>query len=203
MNNDIWRTALLELIGVFENRIHHQNNVDDNYNEFCSVIQNEMDKYLLVSESSKKVRKKFKYHKPFWNEELTSLWKVMHDSEKAYKRSDSHNRKNPLYQKFIRDQKQFDKMLKKTERSYYRGQCLDIENVETKNPTEFWKKIKSLGPNKKKDIPVKVYDDNNSVCGDIDVVLNKWKSDFQNLYNKPEEDTTDTWYQEKIFARNI
>jgi hypothetical protein len=43
-----------------------------------------MDKYLMIKSGSKGKRKRFKYFKPFWNEELTDKWKYMKNKEKYY-----------------------------------------------------------------------------------------------------------------------
>ena len=57
-----------------------------------------------------------------------------------------------------------------------------IDDICCKNPVDFWKYVKSLGPRKNCSIPLKVTIDNEIVC-DLNVVKDKWKHDFMCLYN--------------------
>ena len=45
---------------------------------------------------------------------------------------------------------------------------------------------------------MQVYDDHGAVKCDRDEVLNKWKNDFQNLYNMPEDATSE--FDEEFYA---
>ena len=60
-----------------------------------------------------------------------------------------------------------------------------IENINTEDPKQFWQHIKNLGPSTRKDIPEQVYNDEGSLVSDKNHVLNKWKHEFDILYNKP------------------
>ncbi len=44
----------------------------------------------------------------------------------------------------------------------------------------------NLGPRVKKDIPMKIYDNNDTLVLDLDKVLDGWQNQFSGLYNKPE-----------------
>ena len=123
----------------------------------------------------------------------------MATAEKEYLKARS--RKSYLKDQFYHRRKLFDKLLRKTERSYYRKKALDIEELNTSNPTEFWQHIKSLGPQSSSKIPMEVYVD--GVEGDKtdnhNDVLNKWKNDFKELYNRPDDNTLncdDIFYSE-------
>ena len=71
---------------------------------------------------------------------------------------------------------------------------LEIESINTTNPTEFWKQISSLGPKRPHKIPLQVYDEDSPVPGnktsEVGKVLQSWKSDFQGLYNIPDDETS-------------
>ena len=146
---------------------------------------------LTTAVPQKKSRKHYKNHKPFWNTDLTNAWKTMVDAEKSYTRS-KHNSElsRNLRKEFISKRKIFDKLLRNTERKYYRDKALEIEAINTSNPTEFWKYVNSLGPKRKSNIPMQVYDEgdsNNPIkINDQQAVLNKWKDDFHDLYNIPD-----------------
>ena len=51
------------------------------------------------------------------------------------------------------------------------------------NSKRFWSSVKQLLPNKKTNIPLKVYTSDGVLSDDLKVVLTKWKSDYYTLYN--------------------
>ena len=87
--------------------------------------------------------------------------------------------------------KKIDNLLRNTERNYYRNKALEIEQINTSNPTEFWKYVNSLGPKRKTNIPMEVYQtdspEGSTKVNDHDVVMNTWKDDFYSLYNMPDD----------------
>jgi len=58
----------------------------------------------------------------------------------------------------------------------------EIDEVCTKNPRDFWKYIKSLGPTRKNEIPMKVRVGDDLITEEK-VVLAKWGEEFEKLYN--------------------
>ena len=142
MNSDVWNQSLLTLIETFENCINNQTAIDECYNKFCQEILHEMDRCLNYSDATQKVRKKFKYFKPYWTPELTELWKVMRDKENIFHNYEGHNRsyRQNLYQDYICSQRYFDKALRKANRLYKRGLCLELDEININNPAVFWKK---------------------------------------------------------------
>ncbi len=72
-----------------------------------------MDCYPKLPGVSKRSRKKFKYHKPFWCEELTDLWVDMRDNENAFKKTRyCRNHWNEAFLSFMSAQKSFNKQLR-------------------------------------------------------------------------------------------
>ena len=65
----------------------------------------------------------------------------------------------------------------------------------SENPNEFWEKIKKLGPRKSNSIPVEAYGENREVITDENFVLDKWKTEFENLYNSTGPNEFDTDFQ--------
>ena len=67
-----------------------------------------------------------------------------------------------------------------------------------KEPDKFWQEIKILGPQKPRNIPMKVYV-NNIVSNDKSTVLQVWQQEFQKLYN-PElvQNATDVTFKNTI-----
>ena len=90
------------------------------------------------------LRKKFKSYKPFWNSELTSLWKDMCHKERSARCLTSNlQHKKSLRMKFSTARKTFDKRLRYYERQYNKNIIANIETVSSSNPREFWQKIKT------------------------------------------------------------
>ena len=197
MTSELWKESLQELIADIEHCRNQQSEIDLHYKNLCDTLFKEMDTFLKIDSSKRRSRKKFKYHKPYWNDNLTKLWCNMRDKENQF-RLNRHRGKvsNNWYFDFKESQRLFDKELRKAERTYNRGLCIEIENVDVTNPREFWKYISSLGPRKKKDIPLNVYatENKDEIVMNIDKVLSTWKEDFSCLYNKPEHNIEDREY---------
>ena len=71
--------------------------------KFCNVIQNDLDKYVSFHIISNMLGKKFKYSKPYRNNELTVKYKDMTSKELIYRKcKGSRLRKQTLKQDFER-----------------------------------------------------------------------------------------------------
>ena len=184
MNNNSWKINLNQLICDFESNLRKKGNINHLYDKLCSIVFMEMDKYLDYTDSSKRSKKRLKSSKPFWNSELTLLWKNMKDKEKELRKYRGCNKaKNKLHNEYKISQAKFDKCLRNTERNYFRAFGNDIEAINTRNPKEFWNKIKQLGP-QKSNISDQVLLDDGSLTKDKNTVFQKWVNDFKGLYNK-------------------
>ena len=84
----------------------------------------------------------------------------------------------------------FDTLLKMSKRNYYQNFQERLNTANTSDPTEFWNYINKLGPKKDRSIPECVRTDND-LFTDCDVVIDKWKNDFMNLFEKPIEVKTE------------
>ena len=85
--------------------------------------------------------------------------------------------------KFLIARRKFDKEYRKVERQYNHGKMLDIDNICVNDPNKFWNCLRKLGPHKKSSIPLEIYNENNTISCNITEVLEKWKTDFESLYN--------------------
>ena len=70
----------------------------------------------------------------------------------------------------------------------------------TKNPNDFWAKIRNLGPKNKKVIPLEIVDETGMIINDEEVVQSKWRTDFKNLYNGSDSDDFDQGHFEQARA---
>ena len=198
MHNDIWRTAILNMISRIEENHGQQQEIDDIYTLFCETVYHEMDTYLNYSSAQKKCRKRFKNHKPYWSDHLTTLWKEMNSKEHVYLKCRG-NKRETMYKRtcFLNSRKVFDRELRNAERKYNKKLLYDIDEACVENPRKFWNLIKSLGPRKVSQIPMSVYD-KDELTTDINIVLSTWKNEFRSLYNKP--DTNDSQYDEQFYV---
>lgn len=76
----------LQLVIVIIARIERcretQKQIDDLYKEFRDAMFREMSEKIPTYDWSARNRKCLRPHKPYWNEELTELWRHMRKMEK-------------------------------------------------------------------------------------------------------------------------
>ena len=133
MKSPLWISILDTLISRLESIEKSQSGIDSFYSGMLQEIFTEMDGHIMYKQSSKFAKKHFKNHKPFWNDELTTSWKNMAQAEKDYLKFKNTSRRNNLHDQFLINRKCFDKLLRQTERSYYRKKAMEIEQVNTSN----------------------------------------------------------------------
>lgn len=141
-----------------------------------------------------------KRSKGFKNKNLATLWKSMSAKENENLKCKNDRRlRNIPRNDYIRTHILFDKHLRPEERSYRYAQAVDIEEMTTDNPTDFWCKIKKLtcNPRKDKSIPIEIVNNEGEFIRDQNKAFEKWKTGFQNLYNG--QDSCD--FDENHFSR--
>ncbi len=201
--SDIAQLAIENMINSILLMRETQVDLNMTYNNLITEIIDEMNReipYIDVCSSSKK---RYKVNKPFWNEELRELWKVMNLKEKDFRKQAKQKSilKQTVYLEFKAARVLFDKRLRYHERKYNRGNMIKIEEACTNNPRNFWDYVKNLGPQKKKLIPVEVIDNDGIVVSDTTVVLERWKSDFEKLYNCNQNCFDDDFKREKVLLK--
>ncbi len=199
MNNDTARNELMNLISELELCRENQSMVDQLYENLVKCIFNEMERQL-PKYTGVKSNKKFKVKKPYWTDELKNLWSDMCYKEKVYlAHRGSNHVKQHLRHVFLTASTLFNKRLRQAKRTYDKRLQNEIETVCTDNPRQFWEYIKKLGPKKSNRIVEEIYDQDGNVKNDLESVLAKWKSEFENLY-KTESDSFDDVFHEEIKA---
>ncbi|VDI60355.1 Hypothetical predicted protein [Mytilus galloprovincialis] len=183
MASDIRRSALFEVIETIERCRETQDNVDKIYDNLCTVILTEMNEKIPKT-GYDRANKRLKNRKPYWNDNLTNLWNDMRHKENEFIQCNGNRSvKSAIRREYSQARDVFDKNLRRTERTYKKAMAVDIETMVTTNPNEFWEKIKKLGPRKVKDIPMEVVGESEEILSNEEDVLNKWRIDFENLYN--------------------
>jgi hypothetical protein len=204
MSSDICRLSLLNVIENIECNRESQQEIDVIYDDFKTGVIAEMNRYIPYRDCDGRVRKRYRPRKIFWNEELQNLWSDMSDKERAVKKCKRRCERHLIFQDFRVAQHRFDKRFRYFERKARLEMCESIETLETHNPTEFWNQRKNFGPRKKKSIPMEVHVNENEVSKDHNVVMEKWKQDFSNLYNNfAKPDPENDRFREEIQHSNI
>jgi len=197
MNNEDWGFTIIRTTDQINNCVGAQEEVDTLYDNLVKDIFAEMDIYLECK-NRRLPKRKFKHSKPYWNNNLTMLWRNMRNAEKLFvKCHGSNNIKTTFRNAFKIARNVFDKELRKAERRYRK---LTIDNIEitcTVNPKQFWKKLKSLGPRKTHEIPLQIKQGETFIT-ETNAVLDHWTNEFTQLYNPNSLDNLfdDAFYRE-------
>ena len=183
LNNEIAEKCILELITQMEQIRENQDEIDGIYNKFCNFYYDEMKRWLKSKTVYPQAMKRFRRKsKPYWNDNLTYLWELLCQTEKAYMKC-QNQQKRLMREAYVAAQRNFDKNYRTAKRKYMKQKILDIENFSKYNAKEFWENIKKLGPQRKSGIPMSVYDDSGNLVSDHNFVINKWANEFKALYN--------------------
>ena len=84
--------------------------------------------------------------------------------------------------------------MRQVERQYNQNKIIQIEQVCNRNPRKFWNQIKNLRPRSNNKISNKVRDPEGNITTDPECVLDKWKTEFENLYNEIDTKNFDNDY---------
>ena len=146
-------------------------------------------------EANNVTRKRHKPYKPYWNTNLSQLWKDRHEKEKICRKyKGDGNRKLILKNNFLQAEKIFDKSLRSAERNYDRDILENIEKLNVNDPNAFWAHIKRMG-SRSRNIPLN-FDKDGMTTTDITTVLENWKTEFESLYNQTGQGDWDDQYYE-------
>ncbi len=84
-NSNIACEAILQCINNIETLQASQQEVDTMYENVCNTYYKEMDLWFKSNNVNSVLKKKFRNsYKPFWNDELTTLWKNVCKAESEY-----------------------------------------------------------------------------------------------------------------------
>ena len=106
----------------------------------CEFVPKRDECVLEAAAHHTKIKKKPARHsmKPFWCDNLTTLWKEFHNVEKSFVKCDTHDvMYKTLKERFLMSQRKFGKLLKNKKRSHERSNVYDLEQANVNNPNEF------------------------------------------------------------------
>ena len=201
----IWQQSVLDIVGRLEENNGRQAELDGTYAKLCENIFLELDQNLRYTICGRKTRKRYRNAKPYWDDDLSNLWKDMARKEKEFVKYKGLNRgrKTQLLNRFKESQRLFDKELGNKSREYRRKVVDSIDSLSVDNPKEFWAQIQKLGPRVKTSIPLKIRDGSNFITEETEV-LKRWEHDFNDLLNPQRGDSTydDEFLQNSQRVRN-
>ena len=191
---------IMDTIDKIEKYLTEERDVQKAYTEFTELVKVEMDAKLPKQRQyqTKALHKPHKSRaKPYWTIELQDLWDEVCKLERLWltskRRVKSRSRNmqcvnsRVLRENFHSARRRFDKLNRQCKRKYQTQQQQklqdDLENIE--NPRNFWSKIERLGiaNDRITSIPWEIKDDKGQISLDRDNVLNKWKVDYECLFN--------------------
>ena len=183
-SNDRCVRCLNAVIDSMTDRAIQQNDIDHTYTELVTIIHDEMNNNLSYKDYSPGKMRRTKRNKPFWNDNLSELWTAAKEAERCYLQfKGRRDRKRDLRTEFITKRDQFDKALRRAQRDYNASRQIRIQKLRTDDPKSFWQEIGKLGPGASNTSPPSsVQLDNGQVSDDPDIVLDKWRRDFEALY---------------------
>ena len=178
-----------------------QSEVDNVFETFCEFYHSEMNQFVGYTDIKTGPKKKYKTKpKPWWNDELTLLWKQLIEKEKQLGKTLTRKQKKTRHSQFRTALHNFDKLYRKHKRKYLYEQQIYLENINVNDPKQFWQHLKTLGPRSNKsssDIPMEVYTENGQISYEADVVLDKWADCYSSLYSQYDENTFDDNFYEQ------
>ena len=123
-------------------------------------------------------------NKPWWPDSLSELWNEQCKTEKVMLKGQNSIR-NRLRHVFVTARKRFNREVQRAKRQYIRQKQAEIDELQSKNQTMFWKEIGKIGvgQERRKYIPLEILKPDGSVSSDVTEVLGKWESDFESLLN--------------------
>ena len=120
-------------MGELEGQIQTQNDIDKIYDDFCTIVKNEMSSKLPKKEyviRDGACNKRRRIRKPWWNEDLQCLWNEMCRAEKIWLRCKGRQKSN-LKHLYVQKRKIFDQQVQRCKRDHwFQIQHDMVENAE-------------------------------------------------------------------------
>ncbi|CAG2258008.1 unnamed protein product [Mytilus edulis] len=178
-----------DLISSLEVQSANCSEIDQIYSDFVNLLKVEMTEnlsYKVIKMSSGLLsNKRRRIKKPWWTDKLTQLWNNVCVAEKAMLGSKSDSRKRQCRIEFIDKRKTFDREAQRAKRTHWRKQMVEIDDMETTNHSEFWKKIGRIGvgTERRKLIPMSVQLPDGTIAHGREAVVSEWKRAYCSLLN--------------------
>ena len=154
--------------------------IDQLYLNFCDVVKSEMETSLpskCITLNTSKQRQVFSRVKPWWTDRLKDLWASCCVAERNMGIVENGRQ---LFQQCHRD---LDREGRAAKGQYWYQQQKSL--LDMKQSTDFWKTMDQMGISQSQvhQIPWEVINDGQSISANHNIVLNRWKTAFEQLLN--------------------
>ena len=190
-----------------EMAVETQTAVNDLNNEITTIVLNQMEQYIphRVITVPPRERKGRHSEKPWWNDELSTMWLIVDAAEKRYLKAQGALRcKLKTY--YVRQPKKFSKYVQRAKRIIWHKIQDELVSLNERNKPEFWKKTGRMGARNQKvpQIPFEVVLGNDSTSKDPETVLKVWADAFSGLLNPDitDSENCDTDHDDNVAAAN-
>ena len=181
-NEDEYLEQLQPKLKVLESKLGNSNmgaiNIDEMYEEFCGSVFECLERKQIKPISKRRLRKS----KPWFNRKLWRLRKEFHGAERKWLKGKIERRK------YIQSRNEYKSEVEKAKHTFEKNLCAELDELEGRNPSKWWKKVKGIiGNNKYKVDLNKVVDSEGNLVEEKENVLGVWTSHFNELLNNQGE----------------
>ena len=196
---------ITDAVHRIEKQLNEEKNVCSAYNTFVQIIKNEMDKTIPKRSNGGNAKRGFNkksLYKPYWNDTLQEAWNSVCEKERLWLRCNGNkNIKQKRRSDYNVQRKIFDKLNRQYKRSYQLSEQQRLKNLNNSNNSRFfWREIGKIGMHndRKLQIPMEIINEQGVVSADVDVVLDRWKSDYSKLFDNKNVDNFDNDHLREI-----
>ena len=188
LNNEQSLVNLNAILDSWQNSENSQENLDNMYETYCHNIKSEMDAKLEKKEFRIRTglrNKRRRVKKPWWSDVLTERWNIYCEAEDKWRKEPPGNHKAVLKAKMTQCRKDFDHLVQKSKRQYWRDMQQHMMDLHENDTREYWKYFGTLGVNteQKRGLPSEVIKDDGTVTSDMLEVKSEWGNYFNKLLN--------------------
>ena len=197
---------VLETIRRLEFVNKNQQEIDNLWGEIKDLFLNEMSKLPdLPTSMNNKNRRNFKKSQPFWNDELSNIWREVCRTEQEYLQfkvfdNGQLNQKQILRITYKNCQKLFDKKFRYFKRQHNKNSFCELSEAASANPTDIWARLKRLCDPPSTRAALEIVWADGSISTDMREILDRWVRDiarlFSGLRDNPEMAYNDEFYQD-------
>ncbi len=147
MLNDPIVVQIQSCIQRIEIAVYNQSVIDEEYEQFCKVVQREMDEkpvHRTIKVKCGLSNKCRSIKKPDWNDRLTKLWNDLITTQRLLGRTRG-TQKAHLTAEARGKQKHFDRVYQSAKHQYWHKMQNDILSLQGTNPKEYWKYVGKIG----------------------------------------------------------
>jgi hypothetical protein len=186
--NNVWDEDVRNCINRIEMSMERDANITEAYSELTNFVKTkakeQVQHYTVEDRPSKKLRSLKRKNVDYWNDNLEHGWKNVCKAQKAWLICRNSAISKKLKSVFLQIRRDFDRQLKKARRKHQYSKQQKLIDACDNDPNTFWKIIDKIGiaSDRKHHIPMEV-EENGEVISGTQEVLNRWKKDYQEVYD--------------------